>query len=363
MKKGKPDYILLITISILVFFGLAMISSAGIVLSHENFDQPYFYLKNQITKGLVIGLALGFIFYLLPLRYFRKFSFLAFSVNILMLILVFLPGLGPEIGGAKRWLNLGFSFQPTEILKLTLIVYLAAWLEKKNEEIKSFKEGFVPFVFLLALMGALILAQPDIGTFSVIAAIATIIFFVAGANIFHLLALGGLGFGLIGIMIKIYPHAKNRILVFLNPSLDAQGIGYQIKQAIIAIGSGGIFGVGLGQSLQKYKYLPEPVGDSIVAIIGEELGFLGLAFLVCLFGVFIYRGIKIARQSKSKFNLLISVGITSWIGLQASVNIAAISGLAPLTGIPLPFISYGSTALAVSLMGMGLLLNVSKQNN
>lgn len=361
MKKGLPDFTLLLTVLILAFFGLFMIASAGIVMSHTNFDQPYFYLKNQLLKGGLLGIVLGALLYFLPLKYVKKLSFFAFFVSLLTLILVFVPGLGLRAGGAQRWINLGFfSFQPTDILKLTMIVYLAAWFEKKGKQIKDFKKGLVPFVVLIVIVGLLVLSQPNISTFALVATVATIMFFAAGANFLHLLGVGGLGLAVFGIMIRLYPHVANRVQVLFNPGLDPHGIGYQIKQAMIAIGSGGIFGVGLGQSLQKYKYLPEPVGDSIVAVIGEELGFLGLAFIIVLFGIFAYKGIQIAKNSPDKFSSLTATGITAWISLQAIINIAAISGLAPLTGVPLPFISYGSTAFAVSLGGAALLLNISR---
>ena len=358
----KPDYILLITTAVLVFFGLIMIASAGIVLSHENFNQPYFYLKSQLTKGLGVGVLLAFCFYFLPLKIIKKFAFPAFLANLLLLVLIFFPGIGLQAGGARRWLDLGVvAFQPTEVLKLTIILYLAAWFEKKGEAVKDLKEGFLPFLLLLSIPGVLIAAQPDIGTLGIIVFISILIFFAAGARISHLATLGGIGAGVLLLAANFLPHVANRLKTFIDPSTDPQGIGYQIKQAVIAIGSGGIFGVGLSQSLQKYKYLPEPVGDSIMAIIGEEFGFLGLIFLLVLFGIFAYRGLKIAKGAPDKFTQLTAIGITGWIVLQAGLNISAICGLAPLTGMPLPFISYGSTSLAFSLAGVGLLLNISKQ--
>lgn len=360
-KNKKPDLILLITVSILLFFGLIMIASAGIVLSHDDFNEPYFYLKNQILKGGLFGFLIAIFFYFVPLKHIRRLAFPLFLANILLLIAVFIPGLGFEAGGAKRWINLGIStLQPAEFLKFTLIVYLAAWFSKKKEQIKTLKEGLIPFWVLMGFLGILILAQPDIGTFGIIALIAFLMFFASGAKIWQILSTVGVGGTMLLLMTKIYPHAANRVLTFLNPELDPQGIGYQMRQAIIAIGSGGLFGLGLGQSLQKYRFLPEPVGDSIMAVIGEELGFLGLLFLITLFGFLAYRGLKIAKKSNSQFASLLAIGITSWITIQAAINMAAISGLIPLTGLPLPFISYGSSSLMILLAGVGLLLNVSK---
>jgi len=348
-------------VGLLVLAGFLMIASAGIVLSQTSFNQPYFFLKNQLIRGLSCGLVFGLIMFLLPLKLLRKFSLFLFLINIALLVLVFVPGVGIELGGAKRWINIGFAFQPAEPLKFSLVLYLAAWLSKKKEQLKGFKDGFLPFLLLLGLLGLLIGAQPDIGTFGIVALTAVLMLVAAGAPLWQFASLGGLALLAIPLLIKIYPHVAARITAFFHPAANSQTISYQINQAIIAIGSGGIIGVGLGQSLQRYLYLPEPVGDSIVAIIGEEFGFIGLLGLVVLFGIFVWRGIKIAKNAPGNFARLLALGLVSWIALQAIINIAAISGLTPLTGIPLPFISYGSSALVVALTSVGLLLNISKR--
>ena len=359
----QPDYILLSVIGILVVFGLIMISSASISQSQENFHESYYYLKNQLLKGLLPGIILGFIAYLFPYKYLKKLSFPIFALTVIALIFVFVPGIGISHGGAKRWIGLGpIVLQPSEFLKLSFLVYLSAWMASKGKAVKDFSEGLVPFVFLVGLVGILIISEPDIGTLGVIGFTSLIIYFLAGAKISHL-GLIGLGASfLFFLLVKFFSHAANRLQVFLHPELDPKGIGYQINQALLAIGSGGIFGLGLGQGLQKFRYLPEPASDSIVAVIGEELGFIGLLFLLMLFLLFAFRGFKIAQKAPDEFSRLLAGGLTGWIVVQAFVNIAAICGLLPLTGITLPFISLGGSSLAITLTGMGILLNISKHS-
>jgi len=250
--------------------------------------------------------------------------------------------------------------QPSEFLKLSFIIYLSAWMSGKGKAIKDFSQSLVPFLIIVGLVAFLILMEPDIGTLGVIGFSSLIIYFLAGARISHL---GLVSFGsvvMFYLLTKFYSHAANRLQVFLHPELDPKGIGYQINQALLALGSGGFFGLGLGQGLQKFKYLPEPASDSIVAVIGEELGFIGIMALLLLFMIFTFRGLKIAQASPDEFGQLLAGGLTGWIVVQALINIAAICGLIPLTGITLPFISLGGSSLAISLIGMGILLNISK---
>lgn len=284
-----------------------------------------------------------------------------FALSMALLILVFIPGIGSKIYGANRWLQIGaFSFQPAEMLKLSLIIYLAAWLESRGERIKDFFEGLVPFLTIIALISFLLVKQPDIGTLGAVVMIAISMFFVSGSKISHMFLMASGGLAALYIVIKTESYRMNRLLVFLHPELDPRGIGYQINQALLAIGSGGILGVGLGKSMQKFNYLPEPVGDSIFAIIGEELGMIGCLILIVLFVIVAVRGLRIAKNAPDVFAKLMAVGITAWIFFQAFINIAAITGLIPLTGIPLPFISYGGTSIIFLMAGIGILLNVSK---
>lgn len=362
MKHNQPDYILLSVIAILVVFGLIMVSSASISQSQEKFQESYYYLKGQVLKGLLPGLILGLLAYLIPYRWLKPLALPALIVSIIGLILVFVPGIGTgEYGGAHRWIALGpIVLQPSEFLKLSFIVYLAAWMAGKGKAIKDFSEGLVPFLIVVGLVAVLILMEPDIGTLGVIGFTSIIIYFLAGARLAHL---GFIAFGsvfLFYFLTKFYSHAANRLQVFLHPELDPQGIGYQINQAILALGSGGLFGLGLGQGLQKFRYLPEPASDSILAVIGEELGFIGIMTLLLLFIIFTFRGLKIAQGAPDDFGRLLAGGLTGWVVIQALINMAAICGLIPLTGITLPFISLGGTSLAITLAGMGILLNISK---
>lgn len=362
MKKHNPDYVLIISVFVLVVMGLIMLSSASAVVSYENFANNYYYLKHQLIYGALIGLALMIIISKINYRIWKKFAALMLFITILLLLAVFIPGIGFEYGGARRWINLpGFStIQPTEIVKLTFILYLATWLEKRQKGISDWKFGFLPFVTVIGLIGLLIMMQPDLGTMSVIIFSAIVVYYIAGASYKHLLVLGTSGMAIFFILIKIAPYRMARFTVFLNPSLDPQGIGYQINQALLAIGSGGLFGRGLGKSIQKYNYLPEATGDSIFAIISEELGFIRVLIIIALYAYIGYRGFQISKKSPDVFGKLVATGITTWFVYQAFVNIAAMVALVPLTGIPLPFISYGGTALLCALVGVGILINISK---
>jgi cell division protein FtsW len=363
-RRSESDTILLYAIFGLVIFGLVMIASAGVGYSRIRFGDEYYFFKRQLLFGILPGLLILMIVKNIDYRFWKKLSFPFFITSIIFLILVFIPGFGAKIYGANRWVQLGpFSFQPAEMLKISMIIYLAAWLESRNERIKDFYEGLIPFVMIIALVSFLLIKQPDIGTLGVTILIAMTMFFISGAKISHIAMMGGVGIVTLFTLIKFETYRMNRLLVFLHPELDPRGIGYQINQALLAIGSGGIFGVGLGHSLQKFNYLPEPVGDSIFAIIGEELGFFGEFILILLFIVFFLRGLKIAKNAPDMFGRLVAVGIVSWITLQAFINIAAISGLVPLTGIPLPFISYGGTSIIFLLTSIGILMNISKQAN
>lgn len=358
------DRKLLFAIGGLLIIGIIMIASAGISYSRARFDDPYYFFKHQLLFGILPGLFIFYITQKIDYRFWKKISLLFFIASIICLILVFVPGFESRIYGASRWLRLGiFSFQPSEMLKLSIILYLSAWLESRSAKIKDFYEGLVPFVVIMGLVSFLLVKQPDIGTLGVIIAIAASIYFASGGKLYHLFLLGIGGSMALLVLVKLEAYRMNRFLVFLRPELDPRGIGYQINQALLAIGSGGIFGVGLGHSLQKFNYLPEPVGDSIFAIIGEELGLIGCAVLIFLFIFLASRGLRIAKKAPDKFSQLVSVGIVSWIIFQAFVNMAAISGLMPLTGIPLPFISYGGTSLIFLMAASGILLNISKHAN
>jgi cell division protein FtsW len=360
-ETQSADKILTIIFFGLVLFGLIMIYSAGVALSKYNFDTDSHYFMHQLLYGLLPGLVLWIIAQKIDYHIYEKFAFPLFLIAIGLLVLVFVPGVGQTYKGSARWIDVGpFNIQPTEIAKLALILYLAAWLSKREQKIKSFSEGFIPFVAVLTVMAVLIAKQPDIGTLGMITIIAVVIFFLARGKISHILLLVFSGILFLYIVVINDPVRMKRIKAYLNPEADTQGISYQVNQAKIAIGSGGLWGVGLGKGLQKFLYLPEPVGDSIFAIICEELGMAGGVTVILLFFLIAFRGYRITKRAPDYFGKLIAGGITSWFFFQAFINIGAISGLIPLTGIPLPFISYGSSALIVSLIGAGILLNVSK---
>ncbi|MFA6973129.1 MAG: putative lipid II flippase FtsW [Parcubacteria group bacterium] len=359
--KQKPDRILIYATFALLVFGLIMIASAGLAYSKSRFADPYFFFKRQLL-GVSIGLIAMYLTQKISYNFWKKISFPIFALSVVLLILVFVPGIGSKIYGASRWLAIGpLSFQPAEMLKISLIIYLAAWLESRGGRIRDFFEGLLPFIMIVAVISFLLIKQPDMGTLGVVILIATTMFFLSGSKLSHIFLMGSVGFIALLALIKIESYRMNRLLVFLHPELDPRGIGYQINQALLAIGSGGILGVGLGRSIQKLNYLPEPVGDSIFAIIGEELGLVGCVVLIALFVTLLMRGLKIAKNAPDMFSQLVAIGIVAWIFSQAFINIAAISGLIPLTGIPLPFISYGGTSIVFLMAAIGILLNISKQ--
>ncbi len=363
-RKPRPksvDKVFLSLVLILVFIGLIAISSAGIAVSQNKFGDPYYYFKHQLFYGILPGLVAMFITSKINYKLWRKLSVFIFGLAIVLLVTVLLSSHGLELKGAKRWINLGpISFQPIEMVKLAVIIYLASWLTGKRKVIKDFSESLVPFSVLLGVVGLLIIFQPDVGSFGAVAFIALAMFFLAGASLKHIFGLIAMGIAGLGILIKLEPYRMNRLLAFLHPETDVQGIGWQVKQAAIAVGQGGIFGVGLGHSHQKFSYLPEVVGDSIFAIIAEEIGMIGAGIIVVLFILLAFRGFRLAQKAPDQFSSFVVVGISLWIIFQAMINIMAIIGLMPLTGIPLPFISYGSTSLISLLAGVGIVLNISR---
>lgn len=350
----RIDVFLLGIVSTLVLFGLFMIYDASSYVALRDFGDKYHYIKDQFSWG-VLGF-LGLIFF--TLFDYRKLYNLALpllTISIILLILVFIPGIGVYALGANRWINLGvFTLQPAEFVKLALAIYLAAWFSNKE------KGRFTAFLFLLGLVLALVAFQPDMGTAVVILTEALAIYFLSGGNIFYYVVLipvlAAIGF----IFAKIEPYRARRLEAFLNLDKSFDASSYHVKQILIALGSGGIMGVGLGNSLQKYAYLPETTTDSIFAIIAEELGFLGAGIIIALFALAIWRGLHIALGAKDNFGKLLAGGITTFLAVQAIINFAAQTALLPLTGIPLPFISYGGSALIIDLCAIGMLLNISK---
>ncbi len=347
----------------LILFGLIMLTSASGPVGYENFGDSYYFLKHQVLFGLVPG-AIGLLFFSrYPYQKIKKHAFHLLIFSILLLILVFIPGIGSSFGTSHSWITLGglFSIQPAEIVKLTFLFYLAAWLEKRGGVVKDL-DGLMPFLIALGSVLFLIALQPDTGTMAVIAGMSFIVYFVAGAPILHLAGLGGIGAVFLLILIKSSTYRAERFMAFLHPELDPQGIGYHINQALLAIGSGGLFGLGYGLSRQKFEYLPEVVGDSIFAVIAEEMGFVIAAGLVVLFVAFLWRGMKIAKAAPDAFGKYLVVGVVSWITIQAFVNIGSMTSIMPMTGVTLPFVSYGGTSLVVCMSAVGVVLSVSRGN-
>lgn len=365
--------LLLLGIAIgLTLFGLAMIASVSVYESYQLTTRLVnqgiraepsnsFYLWRSSMHILLGFCVLGFTT-IIPYRLWERYARAFFLITIVLLVLVFLPGLRNDYGNAYSWLQIGgFSVQPSEFLKLTLVFYLAVWLQKREQLIGTFQEGFLPFVILLVLSTILVAVQPDLGSFLVISSIASTMFFIAGGNVFHLL-LGAALAGVMGLPIILSKgYVRDRLRAFISPG-DArlsEGIGFQIKQALIAIGSGGFFGVGYGKSIQKFGYLPEVQGDMVFAAMGEELGFLRLLIILAMYSILVFRGYKIAREAPDRFGFLVATGITTWIAFQSLINIGVNVALFPLTGLTLPFISYGGSSLLALLAGIGVLLNIS----
>ena len=294
-------------------------------------------------------------------RNWRKYAFYIFVATLILTLCVFIPGLGMEHGGAQRWIRLGgFSFQPAELLKIGFIIYMATWLSGVQKLIGTFRHGTLPFVGITAAVAVVMLLQPDTDTFLIMGVAATAMFITAGGSWRDVALMALAGVVLLAVLAFTRPYIMDRFTTFLDPASDPQGSGYQIQQSLIAIGSGGINGRGFGQSIQKFEYLPEPIGDSIFAVYSEEFGFIGSALLVILLAFFTFRGYKIASHATDLFGMLLVVGFMTLIVTQAFLNIAAMLALAPLMGLPLPFISHGGTALLATLASVGIVLNVSK---
>lgn len=355
------DYSLLAIVAMLLVFGLVMLYSASTVISYKNFGTTNYYFYHQLY-GAAIGIA-GLIFcFKLNYRYWLKLLPFLLIGTLIALCLVKVPGVGFSANGATRWIHIGpIFFQPAEIAKLAIIVYTASWLAKPIKEHGFIKELFPP-LFIIGLFSLLILWQPDMGSVLALAGTAFIMLFAGGAKLKYLGWTMVAGITSLLVLIKLEPYRLKRITTFLNPEVDPTGISYQINQALLAIGGGGLWGYGYGLSRQKYNYLPEAIGDSMFAIMAEELGFLRILAVLALFVAFAVKGIQIAKNAPDTFGKMLAIGLTTSIVLQAIINIGAIIGLLPLTGIPLPFFSYGSSALIIVLVEIGILFNISRQS-
>jgi cell division protein FtsW len=364
MKEKKVDRFFLIIVFLLLFVGVAMFVSASLGVLAKNEKTFYSILFSQLILGLGLGL-IGMYFCLkINYKFWRKYSFLFFLGSILLTAAVFIPGLGTNLGTfAKRWISLfGFSFQPVELLKFGFVIYFAAYLSWVKNRVQDFRFGILPLGIMLAIIAFILLKQPDTKSFILIAITGMSMFFLSGVPIKYIL---GIGFGsiiLLGTLVYFTPYLQERVKTFINPAQDSQGSSYQIQQSLIALGSGGVFGRGFGQSVQKFSYLPEPQGDSIFAVLGEELGFVGAFITIFLYLLFILRGFYIANRTPDSFSGLLVYGIVILIVVQSFMHIASVTGVFPLTGVPLVFMSQGGTSLLVYLMAIGIVLNISKFN-
>jgi cell division protein FtsW len=357
----RIDKPLFFTIIILLMSGLVIFGSAALGVLASNEVKFFSVVKTQLVYSLLgggIALCLGV---MVPYRLYQKYAYFFFGLSLLATILVFVPGLSRYHGGAHRWIDIGsFSLQPSEALKFAFVSFIAFWCTTYRSHFKDWKYGFLPYALSLSLVTLLLLAQPDFGTYMVIAGASFITYFIGGARKRHIqyLCLGGvIGFLL---LILVRPYMLERVKTFFNNTHDPRGSSWQLNQSLIALGGGGLTGRGLGQSVQKFNYLPEPIGDSIFAVLGEELGFFGTVYLVVLYAIVSVRGYIIAKNSGDQFGRLLAAGIVSIILVQATLNIASMLGILPLTGVPLPLVSHGGTALMAALFELGVLLNISK---
>lgn len=364
MKKIKVDLPFLISLLILIIVGFLIFSSASLGLLSKHSIKYSNVAFNQTFFGLFLGGIACIITSKIPYSFYKKKAFWIFIGSLALTMLVFVPGLGFSHGGAKRWVMFGpLTFQPSEILKIAYVIYLSAWISGIKEKVESFSYSFLPFLVVTGIVGAVLLKQPDTDTFLIALFAGIAVLIAGGAKWRHIISVGIIAvIGLAGIAL-MRPYVMSRITTFINPQENSLSSGYQIQQSLIAVGSGGVYGRGFGQSVQKFNFLPEPIGDSIFAVASEEFGFIGSTLLVIAFVIFAIRGLKIASKVIDPFGRLLVVGIVILIISQTFVNIGAMVGILPLSGIPLPFVSHGGTALFIALAESGIVLNISKTLN
>jgi cell division protein FtsW len=359
---GHPDYLLLVATIMLLITGLLAVYTSSYAFGYHDFGDPNFYMKRQLIYAVIGMLTLVF-FMRLDYNRLRTLSIWMLMASLLGLVLVLSP-FGTEINGARRWLDFGpITVQPSEFAKLSIVVYISAWLSSRGSQIDKFTLGFVPFVLLVGVVGALVVSEPDMGTTVIIVLVACTLFFLAGAPLTHLALLLSSGAAISYLIITTRDYQLDRLSAFLEPGADPQGNGYQVIQLLVALGSGGPFGLGWAESRQKHLYLPSAQTDGVFAVLGEEIGFIGLMFIIGIFAFFVFRGLKVTLKSRDQFATLLAMGIISWISFQTLINIAGITRTLPLTGVPLPFLSYGGSALISVMAGVGILLSVSRYSS
>ena len=336
-----------------------MVYSASSYYSAFKFNDPEYYLKRQLLWAC-IGLIFMVIAMKIDYHMIKKYTFPIMGITVVLLLAVFVF---PPINGARRWIQLGgATFQPSEIAKYTIVLYMARSLVQKGEKVKEFFKGVLPYLGVSAFYAGIILTEPNLSIASVIMIVTVVILFAVGARFIHIVAIGSTLVAAVGVLTITAPYRMKRLMNFMDPFADSQGDGYQLVQSLLALGSGGVTGSGIGQSRQKCLYIPEPHTDFIFSIIGEEWGLIGGAFIILLFVIFIWRGVKTAVTAIDMYGTILAIGITSVVATQAIINVAVVTGSMPVTGVPLPFISYGGSALVFNMFAMGILLNVSRQS-
>ena len=362
-KRVAADYTLLAVTMTLTLVGLVMVFSASAIVAGNRFQDPGFFLKRQVA-WLALGLLLMHLTSRIDYTLWKKLSIPMLLGMLLLLVMVLVPGLGVAAKGARRWLRVGpISMQPAEMVKLVTVIYMAAYLTRKGDKITSFREGLLPALIVLGLLSGLVLLEPDLGTVVVLGLVTVGMCFLAGARVSHLLTLGLCAIPLVLVLVLGSSYRRQRLMTFLAPWREASAAGFQITQSFLAFGSGGPFGVGLGEGKQKLYFLPEAHTDFVLALVGEELGLVGTATVILLFAVFVWRGFQIATRARVPFGRYLGMGITLLIGGQALVNAAVVTGLLPTKGLTLPFVSYGGSSLVVSLIGVGVLLSISRDRH
>ncbi len=345
----------------MLVFGLVMLMSATGPIGVARTGDSLSFVKHQIFSGLLPGMVAFFTLAIIDYRHLRPLAFFALLATFVLLILVYIPGIGLVINGSRSWVHLGpIQFQPSELVKLTFLIYLSAWLAARQGSQGDVQASLLPFLGTLGAVILLLVLQPDTGTMVVIVCMSLAVYFLSGAPITWFVLLGGMGATLITMLIKLSPYRAARFMTFLHPELDPKGIGYHINQAILAIGSGGLWGVGYGHSRQKFLYLPEVESDSISAVIAEEMGFIVIVVMLAAFGYLIWRCFLIARESKDPFGASIAAGVGAWIAIQVIMNIGSMCGLLPITGITLPLISHGGSATTVLCGALGLVAGIPR---
>ena len=360
-KEKKIDRFFLIIVFLLITIGAAIFISASLGILVKNKDVFYSVLRNQLVLGLGLGLVGMYLCTKIDYKIWRKYSLVIFIASILLTLAVFIPTLGLRHGGAERWVQFGgFSFQPVEFLKFGFIIYFAAWLSWVKSRVSDFKFGVLPLMILLTIIAGILLQQPDTKSLILIIVTGIVMLFVSGVPMKYILGVSGVAIVVLSTVVYFTPYLQARVKTFIDPSSDSAGSSYQIQQSLIALGGGGIYGRGFRQSIQKFSYLPEPQGDSIFAVLGEETGFVGSVAVIILYILFALRGFRIANHAPDLFSRLLVSGVVIMITAQSFMHIASVIGVFPLTGVPLVFMSHGGTALMVYMMSMGVIFQISR---